>query len=337
LSGGHSIQRVARPAATARHAPVSEIVQPSLDPVRTLDVRQGSTERPLGTGGLQDIARRAHAMGMLPHHLAAQARALLRNPRTGRAGSATSRLLLAGLDSEDEDDLVAFLTPVEGVFHDKEGLAKRFQQAEDGDELAELLKDLLPGQDVLPSDPRQLFEALKTVRYDPPALMALLAHAHGIPHPVAQRQELRQRLEDRLREYELTPEGAREAGRFRAAGPAAGLADPGLFLQTFEEVKTREKGGWVQQMQALAKDYPPQALPGVLSALLLAVGGEMRPSEGDDPNRPPRRENAHLGAINAELQQAHKCRSLLFGLEKLAAWILRLTARSGYETRMGGA
>jgi hypothetical protein len=280
--------------------------------IRPLANRQGGPDSGISLLSQHDIVSRAHAMGTSVSRLARQAASALRRPKgaASRSGVAGLRLALACLD-EDDDEQVALLTPVEGRLHDAGELSDMLGRASNPEELAELLKDVLEDQDVLPTDPKALWDMLLGIRHDVPRLMEILARVQGIPRPIEDREALRQQLADQLQELELSSEGAREASRFRVAGVAATEKNPAVFFNAFEQVKAAEKGSWVHQMQSLLATYSPQALPGALLNLIHALGLEMEAvRDATDKIR--------LGTAAAQLQQVYKMRTLLDELQVLA-------------------
>ncbi len=220
-------------------------------------------------------------------------------------------------EEEDEDDVLALLTPVRGSAGSAQELAEMLQDAGDDPEaLAKLLEDV----EGLPRDPQDLYDALRHIRHHPRQLAAYLRDAQNLPVGRSALQRLRQQIQDALRELERT-DGTEIQGELSAAKVAATTKDPQKFVDGYIEA-VHGNLSFCDTLKSLNERFGAPMLRNTLDDMKKALGDHLRAitSSGD---------KARLRVILNDLSNMHTSTTFLEELEALADRQQRLARASG--------
>lgn len=284
-------------------------------PARDLSMRRVASEGAYQRPAAGDVFQRAQTLGIRASHIRAGARAALRRMGsppmpTGRRGL-TSRYLSLQLaascldDDVSEDEATALFTPVETHSHSPSEFADLLNKAmRDADEFERVINEALSGLDLSSHDAEDLAFKLRQARNDEGKLMSLLRSAQGMPSlGVPERRELRQKIQDEIRELERSRDGAMVLAAFNAAPAAAGMPDAGDFIDLYTRLVCGSKN-FAEVLKMLLVRFPLDGLESALEDLKKALADDLAASV-------PSHDLARLGAILADLGNMHMSSTLL--------------------------
>jgi type III secretion system YopN/LcrE/InvE/MxiC family regulator len=287
-----------------------------------------------------DIFQRAQTLGADSRSVRAGARAAMAGkppPASGGRQASAARymsLQLAAASLEDdvsESEATAMLTPVRSQQHTPQDLSELLRHAaNDGDEFERFLEDILAGLDTTAQDGEELASKLKQARNDDGKLMDLLRSAQKIPalhqeQTRTERQILRQQIQDEIREFERSNDGALVLASFNAAPVAARTAEPASFLQTYTELVTVPRT-FAAALKLLLSRYPMEGIEGILDDLKKALGDDLGAAT-------PSQDSIRLGAVLADLGNMAMSTSLIESVKELIGLLQRVEEKRKQDER----
>jgi hypothetical protein len=328
--------------AQALHAAALPMVQ-----VRDLASRRVIVESQFRRTPSSEILQRAQTMGVDPRSMRATARAIVTGGKPpasgGRSGSVARYMALQLAASALEDDVseeaaTALLTPVRRQDHTPQQLPEMLRKAANDDEdFQRFREDVLAGLDTTPDDEKALREELWDARHDDKKLMEVLRRVQGLPvlqdaSDPQDRMRLRQRIQDQLREFERSNEGATVLASFNAAPRASRTADPVSFLQTYVDLVAVPRS-FAAALKLLLSRYQLDSIEGILDNLKKALGDDLAAAT-------PSQDTRRLGAVLTDLGNLSLSSSLIERVKDLVDLIGRREVKRQEDERKrkrGGA
>lgn len=308
---GASAERVAAPARVVEKA-VEANVQRKRDP-RPLAERFGAAPPAIDLLPRDVVLKRSELVGGKKRAIR-EAASIIRRPKGGAKGGIAALYLALSSVGGDEIEEGKRAPLLDEEFSDSERFAELVWEAENPEELVDLLKSALPGSEL--GDPKALFAKIQGLGRDQYALMDLLAGLQGIPSRIEDRKTLRVAIENEIQELESGPD-TREVSFFRLADLAAKQSNPLEFLSTFVDDVVKKENGvrtWIELLRSILRGHPSGAtssetFEGTVRNFILSLGVEMREmlKRGVD--------NTCLGDLNSKLQRIYKVHSFIDGLD----------------------
>lgn len=298
---------------------------------RDLSSRRVAAEAAFRRMPAGEVLQRAHTMGTDLRRVRQSARDILSGnqgaARGGRAGSAVRYMALQLAAASMEDDIseaaaTAMLTPVRSQAHTPQDLSELLRHsANDDEEFQHFLEDILSGLDITADDAKELGDKLKQARNDDEKLMKLLAQVQNLPQPpretsAIERERIRQRIHDELREFERSNEGAMVLASFNAAPVAATTAEPASFLDTYTELVTVPRT-FAGALKVLLQRHNIETLEALLTDLKKALGDDLSAAT-------PSHDTRRLGAVLTDLGNMVLSSSLLESVSELVELMRRV-------------
>ncbi|WP_048439640.1 hypothetical protein [Caenimonas sp. SL110] len=307
---------------------------------RDLSSRRVAAEAAFKRMPAGEVLQRASTMGVDLRRVRSGARDILSGnqgaARGGRSGSAARymSLQLAAASMEDnisEEAATAMLTPVKSQAHTPQDFSELLRHsANDDEEFQHFLEDILSGLDITADDAKELGDKLKQARNDDEKLMKLLAKVQNLPQPpretsAIERERIRQRIHDELREFERSNEGAMVLASFNAAPVAATTAEPASFLDTYTELVTVPRT-FAGALKVLLQRHRIDTLEALLSDLKKALGDDLSAAT-------PSHDTRRLGAVLTDLGNMVLSSSLIESVAELVDLMRRIERKQEEKNR----
>lgn len=341
-----TVMKMAPPGSVARAA--VEQRQQFGDAFPLVQVRDLASRRVMGEPqfrrmAINDLFQRARTLNVDPQRMRAGARGQLNgsagSARSGRS-SAASRYMslhLAAASLEDdvgEDAATAMLTHAgEGQHeHTPQELLEKLRSAQaagdTSDEFQHFLDDVLSGLDITADDAKEYADEMRHARNDDEKLLKLLRSAQKIPelHRDQDRQvrvRLREKIQNEIREFESSSEGRQVLASFNAAPVAAGMAEPGTFLQTYTELVSVPRT-FAAALKVLLTRHALDTLDGILDKLKKALGDDLNAAT-------PSHDTRRLGAVLTDLGNMTLSTSLIESVKELTGLMYRIEEKNQGE------
>ncbi len=213
------------------------------------------------------------------------------------------------------EDFIARMTPVSDGNGSLQELADKLKEANDD---PQKLQAALAEVGGLPSDADELFQMMKTLRFNPKQLGETLRQKQGLPKADAQQLgDLAEKAEEFLKNLELE-QGSRIKAATHALDSGQQIIDPAGFAEAYVEVLHGEKRFSTLMLNLLEK-HEPKMLPLVISQVKQTLGDEIRL---DQERRSA--DTIKLEAIYSELSLLHISNTALERISRLVEGLNRV-------------
>lgn len=179
--------------------------------------------------------------------------------------------LANALKNDNDNDFVALLTAAKNQPSTLDELAKILQEAgDDKNKIASFLEDI----EGLPKDEQELYDMMKTLRYEPGKLKEKLRQAQNLPDLTKEeKNSLFNKIENHLREFELK-DGGRIAASLNSLNAASLSDNPTTFIESFTDL-VQGSEDFSRALQSLLQNYSPDELVKVLPLIKQALADDL--------------------------------------------------------------